>query len=251
MNSDSVNKIAFREMPSVDVETVHGSSRQDVIAKLERHDNIGIELGVARGVFSERMMASGKFRRFYGVDRYGDIHDVQEYKLALKHVGLEKNYHLLRMTFEEAIDLFDDEYFDFVYIDGFAHTGEDGGRSIIDWYRKVKVGGVLAGDDYHRDWPLVMWAVNHFVVESGHRLYLTEVLDEDAYSLYPSWYIHKEYSAPLSKFSLPQKLVDLGKMEDIRITRQRAFARYRRIIVFLLEKVGLKSIVKKILSRNR
>ena len=43
------------------------------------------------------------------------------------------------MTFDDAIDLFEDQFFDFIYIDGFAHTGEEGGETLIKWYRKLKV----------------------------------------------------------------------------------------------------------------
>lgn len=30
------------------------------------------------------------------------------------------------------------QMFDFVYIDGYAHTGEENGKTIIDWWRKVR-----------------------------------------------------------------------------------------------------------------
>ncbi len=33
---------------------------------------------------------------------------------------------VLRATFAEALALFPDEYFDLVYLDGYAHTGNDG-----------------------------------------------------------------------------------------------------------------------------
>ena len=80
---------------------------------------------------------------------------------ALKYIGIENTtYSLLRMDFDDALLLFEDNYFDFIYVDGFAHTGEEGGKTLIDWIKKLKVGGYLAGDDYHNDWPLVVWAVN-------------------------------------------------------------------------------------------
>lgn len=51
-------------------------------------ENIGIELGVAAGGFSSAMVNSGAFKLFFGVDIYGDNHDVNEYKTALREVGL-------------------------------------------------------------------------------------------------------------------------------------------------------------------
>ena len=132
-----------------------------------------------------RMLRSGKFARYFGVDRYSDLHDTQEYKAALKRIGLSAPCHVLRMTFAEALDLFEDEYFDFIYIDGFAHTGEEGGRTLYGWYRTLKVGGVMAGDDYHPDWPLVMWAVNDFAARTGEPLFCTELTERIAYCNYP------------------------------------------------------------------
>ncbi len=129
---------------------------------------MGIELGVARGIFSRRMVESGKFTLFFGVDEYGgDVHNTTEYKDALRHIGINRHYHLLRMRFDEAIDLFKDNFFDFIYVDGFAHTGEEGGQTLYSWYKKLKVGGIIAGDDYSNDWPLVVWTVNEFAKNIG------------------------------------------------------------------------------------
>jgi hypothetical protein len=91
-------------------------------------------------IFSKRMLDSGKFRIFYGVDLYADHHNTDEYKQALKLVGIERDYKLLRMSFDEALELFDDDYFDFIYFDRYAHTGEEGGNTFVDWFCKVKVG---------------------------------------------------------------------------------------------------------------
>ncbi|HOA94537.1 MAG TPA: hypothetical protein PKJ79_12325, partial [Quisquiliibacterium sp.] len=100
--------------------------RHDVVHLLEGNDNVGVELGVAEGVFSERMVRSGRFSTFIGIDMYADLHDTAEYKRALRRVGLQAPYKLLRMRFDEAIDLFDDGSLDFVYVDGYAHGGEEG-----------------------------------------------------------------------------------------------------------------------------
>ena len=63
------------------------------------------ELGVAAGEYSSKMAGSGKFSTFWGVDMYADTHDTAQYKQALLNVGIDKNYKLLRMTFDEALDL--------------------------------------------------------------------------------------------------------------------------------------------------
>jgi hypothetical protein len=88
MSPEWVKNFAFARMPKIDAQVVSGTHRHDVIRTLTGANNIGIELGVAPGVFAERMLRSGKFARYFGVDRYSDLHDTQEYKAALKRIGL-------------------------------------------------------------------------------------------------------------------------------------------------------------------
>ena len=50
----------------------------------------------------------------------------------------------------EAATLFPDEFFDLVYIDA-AHDMKNVVNDIKAWWPKVKIGGILAGHDYHYD----------------------------------------------------------------------------------------------------
>ena len=162
------------------------------IVSLLPDESIGIELGVARGIYSERMIRSGKFNHFYGVDMYADDnHSVSQYIEAIHRVGLHNPYTLFRMTFEEALDIFPDDYFDFVYVDGYAHTGEEGGKTIEDWYDKVKPGGILAGDDYHERWALVIESVNRFCEKNNYEVTVTTEVEDKEYCYYPTWFIEK------------------------------------------------------------
>jgi hypothetical protein len=172
--------------------------RHDVLTLLDKPTgNIGVELGVAKGIFSERMVGSRRFEIFYGIDRYGDHHDVEEYKSALRRVGLRSPYRLLRMSFDEAYDLFEDESLDFVYIDGYAHSGEEGGDTIYKWARKVRLGGVIAGDDYHARWPLVVRAVDRFARDTGFELFVTGRVEPTVdYCGFPSWAMLKTHATP-------------------------------------------------------
>ena len=34
---------------------------------------------------------------------------------------------------------------------------------MFDWYKKLKIGGIIGGDDFHSDWPLVKLTVKDFV----------------------------------------------------------------------------------------
>jgi hypothetical protein len=197
-----------------------GWHRQDVLRLLgDRVGMVGVELGVAAGEYSRRMVASGRFETFFGVDMYADTHDVAQYKEALRHVGLFGPYKLLRMTFDEAYDLFPDESLDFIYIDGYAHTGQEGGDTIWKWARKVRVGGLIAGDDYHADWPLVVEAVDAFAAETRFDLVrTTEVETGTNYSGHPSWAMLK--TAPTDG-TAPAALVARGKAMGAKVAAKR------------------------------
>lgn len=216
--------------------------------------SIGIELGVASGDFSRRMVRSGKFRKVFGVDVYGDHHDTSEYISALRFIGVDQDYHLLRMRFDEALALFDDESFDFVYIDGYAHTGEDRGETIFAWLRKVKVGGVLAGHDYHPDWPRVVAAVNELVRATGFKLMVTELSTEPGrLDKHPSWAVIKTDAiapAPSSELGARLQALEGRAAASGADALSEPFARRLRLAVrLLLGRYGVR-ILKPLLGRS-
>lgn len=92
--------------------------RLGVLSLLDRPTgNVGIELGVAAGDFSARLLESGRFDRLYGVDAYADHHEVNEYRLALRRLGPSGGYTLLRMFFDEALELFAENGFELCIVD--------------------------------------------------------------------------------------------------------------------------------------
>jgi len=207
MNNAAVQELANQSTPKVKLKIYNNYHRHDVLEALKGKNNVGIELGVAGGHYSNRMVQSGKFKRFYGIDLYEDHHDTKEYVSALNLVGIEENYSLLRMSFDDAIGLFEDNFFDFIYFDGYAHTGEEGGKTFSDWYKKLKVGGVFSGDDYHDDWPLVKWAVNDMVNKLNCELNITGKTENTHLNKYPSWFFTKEKEL---EFTADEKLRSLG-----------------------------------------
>jgi len=243
MNLQSVVRFAQSNTPDVKIRDKDGWLRHDITSLLSGDKNIGIELGVAKGIYARRMIESNKFKRFYGVDIYGDTHDTKEYCIALNYIGFkDPRYCLLRMDFDSAASLFEENYFDFIYVDGFAHTGEEGGKNLQDWYDKLKVGGVLAGDDYHDDWPLVKWAVNDFVLQIGAELNVTTGKEDADYSKYPTWFIVKRDND--IKPVLNPKLYRVAMNEKKRIHHLRVGKRRHliRIAGKILNTFGLKGI---------
>ena len=121
--------------------------REDLPKLIKKKNLIGVELGVARGDFSKQLINSNKFKFLFGVDSYSlKQHNKNEYKYALKSTGIFSNYKLLNMTFDDALSLFPDNSIDFIYFDGFAHTGQDYGKTLIKWSKKIKHNGILSGD---------------------------------------------------------------------------------------------------------
>ena len=189
---------------------------------LNRKNLVGIELGVAKGEFSKKMINSGKFKFYYGVDKYSDHHDSKEYLETLKNVGFEKNFILLRTSFESALNLFEDNYFDFVYVDGYAHGGQEGGKTLCDWIKKVKIGGIICGDDYDQKFPLTVSAVDHLAENTNNQLFITnkDLYNKEEHKHFASWIINvdKYYDIkPNKSLILKSRIISLYHKIRIKI----------------------------------
>lgn len=177
-------------------DVVAGFRRRDDIAQVLKIGGVGVELGVAEGRFSEKILKRSPLSFLYSIDMWsGDRgHDVEEYKTALRRLGPHRARNsALRMTFDEALDLFPDDHFDFIYIDGYAHTGEQGGKTFDDWWPKCRPGGVFAGDDYDPAFPLVVEAVDRFTSGKSLPMFVIDPVEkgEDWASHYPTWFVVK------------------------------------------------------------
>lgn len=139
---------------------------------------VGVELGVASGDYSESILRNPAVTRLYSVDRWGDHHNWAEYQRACNRLSVfGPRSVIVRDTFEGAACGFADASLDFVYIDGYAHTGQESGKTLADWWPKLKPGGVFAGHDYCSQYPATMSAVDAFCAK--HDLYL-HIISGDA-----------------------------------------------------------------------
>lgn len=115
---------------------------------------VGVEVGVAKGEFSELFGKAGL--KMYCVDPWGNVDDYSrdsfperleaEYQETKKRLA-PYDCTLVRKTSMEAVKDFENKSLDFVYIDGhhgFKYVTED----IYEWSKKVKQGGCIAGHDY-------------------------------------------------------------------------------------------------------
>ncbi len=146
------------------------------------------ELGVAKGAFSAELLQSREDFRLYSIDRWaGDRgHNEEEYGEACALLGgFGERSTIVRKSFDEALADFEPESLDLIYIDGYAHDGQEGGRTLESWWSRLKVGGIFAGHDYHPDWPATMAAVDAFCAAHGLGVQTTSG------DYFPSWYVRK------------------------------------------------------------
>lgn len=157
---------------------------RDDLAKMAY--GVAAELGVAAGEYSATLLERGDIAVLYSIDRWADHHDEKEYQCACKRLSeFGCRSRIVRASFSEAVNKFPDEYFSLVYIDGYAHTGQDGGRTLRDWWPKLKSGGIFAGHDYSPQFQPTIDAVDVFAAEHGLKVNLTT---DDAL---PSWWVVK------------------------------------------------------------
>lgn len=153
----------------------------------------GIELGVAAGYFSDALLRCSSMKRLYSIDAWADHHDSQEYLTAVRRLAKHGNRSVvLRMFFDDALELFADNSIDFIYLDAYAHTGQENGQLIDDWWPKLKSGGIFAGHDYDSKWPQTVQAVDDFCQRSNMELnILPGVKTWNHQDRYASWYVTK------------------------------------------------------------
>ncbi len=153
--------------------------REEYVRKLIKPGDIGAEIGVCYGIFSNKVLLPAQPSKLYLIDpwEYGlrtrvennptpekqKIRD-EDYENVCKLFAPYKNVEIIRLKSEDAVSMFEDNYFDYVYVDG-AHTYAAVTLDLNNYFYKVKVGGYIIGDDYSRDWSEVIRAVDDFLRE--------------------------------------------------------------------------------------
>jgi len=169
-------------------------TRRDDVATLFRAGGVGVELGVAAGDFSERILKRSGVGYLYSIDMWaGDRgHGIDQYREAIARLSPYRDRNaIMRMRFDEALPLFSDQSLDFIYVDGYAHDGELNGQTFREWYPKLRSGGIIAGDDYAPEWPLVVAAVDAFAAANGLEIHVIDCHEDQWNSMYPTWFAMK------------------------------------------------------------
>ena len=128
-------------------------------------DGSGVELGVKQGEFAEQTLAAWpRVRAYYLVDPwlhqavYVDVANVDDaqhsafMRETLQRVSrFGERVHVVRNFSYDAVRQFDDCTLDYVFVDA-VHDYEGALRDLVDWWPKIRAGGVLAGHDYIDGW---------------------------------------------------------------------------------------------------
>ncbi|MHA1987706.1 MAG: class I SAM-dependent methyltransferase [Promethearchaeota archaeon] len=124
---------------------------RDILLKNLPKEGVIAELGVDKGDFSNKILSLTQPKKLYLID----IWDSERYSMD-KMVYVKKRFQkeidtgkviIIRGTSEKELLKFENEYFDWVYIDT-AHTYEQTVRELDLCREKVKDGGIIAGHDY-------------------------------------------------------------------------------------------------------
>lgn len=142
------------------------------------------ELGVFKGESIPILETNLNLGKYYGIDLYQDytvgqpkslnIHNknnstaIENYNLIVNKYKNNKKINIIKNYTVESAKMFDDEYFDLVFIDA-GHDYASVYNDIKYWYPKVKKGGIICGDDWHT--PSVEKAVLDFFKNTNKRIY--------------------------------------------------------------------------------
>jgi len=162
----------------------------------------GVEVGVADGLCSSRILEKWRGECLYLVDAWRHLLDYEDvangpdaehedrYQQVVRRLApYGERSRIIRATSEEAARQFPDGFFDFAYIDA-NHSYEAVKADLRIWFPKVKACGLFCGHDYldgtnefgHFG---VQRAVDEFAEEKGLEVRLT--LEQ----YWKSWYVAK------------------------------------------------------------
>ena len=119
---------------------------------------IGVEIGTAEGEFAEIICKANPQLKLYTIDPFEPYEDFRELPYTPVFPRFEKtarerlskyNCVVVKDYSMNAVKNFKDNSIDFVYIDG-NHAFPFVVNDIFEWSKKVKVGGIISGDDYVR-----------------------------------------------------------------------------------------------------
>jgi hypothetical protein len=188
------NKRKKAVMPKIPISDIHvdgGRLISNRLAMLELlpKDGVVAELGVDSGDFTEKILNINNPKKLELVDiwgsaRYNDAKFDSVCKKFSQYIK-DNKVSITRKLSTEAAESFDDNYFDWIYIDT-NHSYQTTKEELHAYKHKVKDAGFIAGHDYVMgNWNKpskygVMEAVAEFCVQENWKIvYLTADISEN------------------------------------------------------------------------
>lgn len=132
----------------------------------------GAEIGVETGAYSETLLKNNPGLKLYSIDPWKAYNDFRDYTNQDKLNSLYEETRtrlapysckIIRKFSQDATKDFTDNSLDFVYIDG-NHSFLNIANDIIEWTKKVRVGGIISGHDYVKHKPHMKIHVKQVVI---------------------------------------------------------------------------------------
>lgn len=173
-----------------------------MIEKFQSSSCVFAEIGVWTGTFSSRVLREVNIKEAHLIDPwvysktlsvyslpdkpycidvdFEKVHNQEHldkiYKAVLSLFSIDGRVRVYRQTSAEAVVNFNNQYFDWIYIDG-DHSQEVVEQDLTSWFTKLKKNGFISGDDY--DWGKefghpVQKAVNSFLASNKNAKLLSK-----------------------------------------------------------------------------
>lgn len=161
---------------------------------------VGAEIGVATGQFTRKLLELDHLGWLHAVDKWDDHHCNGEYLKVLRQIGELDKLTIHKQEAKEWLKRQEDGSLGFIYIDCYAHTGQEDGKILEAAWPKLADGGLFAGDDYCERYPRTVSEVDRFAnsidrkvsVYDSHLNPLTaSQRGLTSWDKSPSWYFRK------------------------------------------------------------
>ena len=167
----------------------------------------GVEVGVAKGEFSEYLLKNSNLDILYSIDAWSsDLELMKAYRTSFATNNVNEYYEeakkrlsplgnrsvMIKDISENAVKQFEKESLDFIYLDA-SHLFSGFALDLINWWGKLKWGGLFAGHDFVRKPTYqVSYAINGFCMEHKQFYYLTTDDNGKHHAVpNPSWWLMK------------------------------------------------------------
>ena len=193
---------------------ITGNTRDYFFDNILPKNAICAEIGVRTGVNSDRILRLINPKKLYLIDcwdwtlnkrennptynnileeYYKGINMEEWYGIVKEKYKNIKNIEIIRDLSISAAKKFEDNYFDWVYIDA-SHDCLSVQEDINVWFPKIKQDGFLCGHDYYEPWdeiPSVKVAVDDFIKKNKLELFYFNIKEERGVDGASDWAIKK------------------------------------------------------------